>query len=371
MNQDLYGKHKNDKDILKFVTQGVETIKHGIEYNKNNDIAKSISLANIGWVILDYTSAFKEAVSEAYKEESYKILSIPGNIYNKVIHPMETIKSTFKNLSKKTTMAKDIIYEYFDLFILTQTDPKAAQEKINVYKEKLEKLCNSLGQKWKETTGREIFKFCVKSGTKILINHITYQFGGKLTRALGPKAKIASSYMIKSAQRTRIGRTVKKVCRKVKNKTKKIVAKTKKSTGYNQKNNVKKTTKTKQAARNKQHNNKARKKRKSKKDAKNNNKSNNNKPRIENIIKKTDFFRRPEIKRDYKFFKKIDGRNYYKRVKGRKGIHKKAEFLCWDHLHNDLEIYKHIGKKMVHAGSIDPATYKLYKPPVIERVFRY
>ena len=38
----------------------------------------------------------------------------------------------------------------------------------------------------------------------------------------------------------------------------------------------------------------------------------------------------------------------------------KAEFLQWDHLHNDVEAYS---KSEKHLGSINPKTLELYKGP--------
>jgi len=53
----------------------------------------------------------------------------------------------------------------------------------------------------------------------------------------------------------------------------------------------------------------------------------------------------------------------YKRKPRCKGV-ENAEYLKWDHRHNDVEAYS---KGQMHLGSINPNTLKLYKPPVIPR----
>ena len=50
-----------------------------------------------------------------------------------------------------------------------------------------------------------------------------------------------------------------------------------------------------------------------------------------------------------------------KRKAGHEGLGKDAELLFWDTRHNDLEAYRTPKK---HCGSIEPGTWRLYKPPV-------
>ena len=55
----------------------------------------------------------------------------------------------------------------------------------------------------------------------------------------------------------------------------------------------------------------------------------------------------------------------YRRKRNTKGI-ADAEYLEWDHLHNDVEAYS---KSRIHIGSIDPEKLTLYKGPVYGRGF--
>src|SRR5690606_39191637 len=74
--------------------------------------------------------------------------------------------------------------------------------------------------------------------------------------------------------------------------------------------------------------------------------------RICNTISKTDFFK--SVKNDYEHYRG----DIYVRKHRAKGLDKKAEYLRWDHLHNDVESYDIRGR---HLGSYDPKTLKLYK----------
>jgi hypothetical protein len=82
-----------------------------------------------------------------------------------------------------------------------------------------------------------------------------------------------------------------------------------------------------------------------------------NKERIFNTISKSEFFK--SVKKEYEYWQ--DG--IYKRKHRAKGI-EDAEYLEWDHLHNDVEAYS---KGKDHIGSIDPKTLKLYKKAVYTR----
>lgn len=76
--------------------------------------------------------------------------------------------------------------------------------------------------------------------------------------------------------------------------------------------------------------------------------------RKHNTIDKTTFFK--NVKNNYRHWR--DG--IYKRNHKTKGLGKKAEYLRWNHLHNDVEAFDHGGD---HVGSYDPQTLQLYKPP--------
>jgi len=86
---------------------------------------------------------------------------------------------------------------------------------------------------------------------------------------------------------------------------------------------------------------------------------NENKERKFNTIFKSEFFKK--VKNEYEHYR--DG--IYKRKRGSKGI-ENAEYIEWDHLHNDVEAY---GKNERHIGSIDPKTLKIYKAAVRYRQF--
>lgn len=75
------------------------------------------------------------------------------------------------------------------------------------------------------------------------------------------------------------------------------------------------------------------------------------KQRNTNSVHKSEFFN--SIKNDYKHYRN----GIYRRKKGTKGI-ENAEYLQWDHMHNDVEAF---GKNKWHLGSINAKTLKLYR----------
>lgn len=66
----------------------------------------------------------------------------------------------------------------------------------------------------------------------------------------------------------------------------------------------------------------------------------------------SEFFK--SIKKDYTHLRE----DYYKRNKGAEGVYKNAEYLKWDKLHQDVEVFNRTGE---HLGSLDPLTKALYK----------
>jgi len=92
--------------------------------------------------------------------------------------------------------------------------------------------------------------------------------------------------------------------------------------------------------------------------------NNDKKERKVNTVTRTEFFKK--VKNDYKFFRNSKKGPIYKRQPGTKGLGKKAEYIYWDHQHNDVEAFS---KSKKHIGSYDPASLELYKPPVIGRPF--
>lgn len=116
--------------------------------------------------------------------------------------------------------------------------------------------------------------------------------------------------------------------------------------------------------------NKQKKRNEQKKKNKSNTSKNPKKPdddedkRKTNKISCTEFFHRADIKKDYKFYKNTSRGKVYRRKPGAKGLGKKAEYIQWDHTHNDVEVYN---KAENHIGCYDPATNNLYKPPVSGR----
>lgn len=73
-------------------------------------------------------------------------------------------------------------------------------------------------------------------------------------------------------------------------------------------------------------------------------------------MSKSEFFKRDKIKRDYEHYK----RGIYRKKRGAAGLNN-AEYLKWDHLHNDVEAYT---SGRIHMGSIDPNTLEFYKNAV-------
>jgi hypothetical protein len=79
------------------------------------------------------------------------------------------------------------------------------------------------------------------------------------------------------------------------------------------------------------------------------------KKRVENKISKKEFFE--SVANDYYHLHS----GIYKLGKGKIPVVKNAEYLQWDNLHGDVEVYNKSGK---HQGSLDPFTRNLYKLPV-------
>jgi hypothetical protein len=84
---------------------------------------------------------------------------------------------------------------------------------------------------------------------------------------------------------------------------------------------------------------------------------NKEKERKVNGISKQEFFNNPVIKANYEHYRN----GVYKLKAHGKPIVKNAEYLRWDHLHNDVEVYN---KNETHLGSLDPKAQILYKAPV-------
>ncbi len=81
------------------------------------------------------------------------------------------------------------------------------------------------------------------------------------------------------------------------------------------------------------------------------------KERKVNSTSKTEFVKK--AKEDYEYLRE----GIYRKKKNANGM-EGAEYLKWDHLHNDVEAYN-VSKR--HLGSIDPQTEIIYKPAVKNR----
>jgi hypothetical protein len=82
-----------------------------------------------------------------------------------------------------------------------------------------------------------------------------------------------------------------------------------------------------------------------------------------NKVSKTEFFKQTDaIKQNYEHWRK----GIYKLKKRGKAVVKNAEYIYWDHTHNDVEVFN---RNEIHLGSIDPETLELYKGPVLGREF--
>lgn len=76
-----------------------------------------------------------------------------------------------------------------------------------------------------------------------------------------------------------------------------------------------------------------------------------------NCVSKTDFFKNKKVKSRYFYWKD----QIYKKKSSVDPLCKKGEYLKWDKLHNDVEVYDKHGR---HVGSLDPLTFELYKMAV-------
>ena len=85
------------------------------------------------------------------------------------------------------------------------------------------------------------------------------------------------------------------------------------------------------------------------------------KVRIVNTVQRQEFFKKPNIKKNYR---PIGNDGVWQKKPGVSGL-KNAEYLQWDHKHNEVEAYN---KKKIHLGALDPQTDEYYKPAVIGRV---
>jgi hypothetical protein len=83
------------------------------------------------------------------------------------------------------------------------------------------------------------------------------------------------------------------------------------------------------------------------------------KKRIINTMTKAEFFR--QVKDQYEHFKDTV---YQLKDRAAGLLDGKAQYLKWDHLHSDVEVFNR-GKD--HLGSLDPKTMQLYKGPVSGR----
>ncbi len=81
------------------------------------------------------------------------------------------------------------------------------------------------------------------------------------------------------------------------------------------------------------------------------------KVRIINTMPKQEFFKKPEIVQNYQ---KIGSDDVWRKKPKTNGI-SNAEFLEWDNLHLEVEVYDKGGD---HLGAIDPKTNKIYKHAV-------
>lgn len=81
--------------------------------------------------------------------------------------------------------------------------------------------------------------------------------------------------------------------------------------------------------------------------------------RVSNTMTKTEFFKK--MKKRYEHWRN----GIYRRKSKEPAIVKNAEYLEWDHKHNDVEIYH---KNEQHLGSLDPKTLEIYKDPVPNRM---
>ena len=84
------------------------------------------------------------------------------------------------------------------------------------------------------------------------------------------------------------------------------------------------------------------------------------KKRKKSEIKKTEFFQKKEISNNYRQFRD----NIYKIKDNGKRIHD-AEYIEWDFLHDEVELYNNGGK--THLGALDPKSMFIYKKPVVNR----
>jgi hypothetical protein len=85
------------------------------------------------------------------------------------------------------------------------------------------------------------------------------------------------------------------------------------------------------------------------------------KVRIVNTMQRQEFFKKPNIKKNYR---PIGNDGIWQKKPGASGL-KNAEYLQWDHKHNEVEVYN---KKKIHLGALDPQTEEYYKPAVIGRI---
>ena len=315
---DIYEKNANNKEAKQFIEYNVESIKQGIAYNKANDITKASHFADVSWILLEHLTAITEAVKETPIEEiksiSQNITRVFSGLYYIVRHPIETGKTLLGYGKKFNDIGVSLTGEIVEYIILLPTNPKAAAEKMQNWQAKISELDEALGRQWDQLTGPEKTKAITKFCLKWFSSSAKYKLFGRLFK-LAKRSQVATNVVqktkkvIKAIETTKPGNLV-----------------------------LKGAKKTKEAGK-----------------------------RIFNTITKADFFQRADIKRDYEFFKKIGKRVYYRRKKASKGLLKKADFISWDHTHNDVEVYKKFRNGMRHLGSYDPVNNCMYKPPVPAR----
>ena len=156
------------------------------------------------------------------------IKSSATGIFQTLRHPIQSFKNLWGTAKTAATLAKNVTCELIELSILTEVDPKAAEAKIQGWKDKFWELANMLGKKWQETEGREITKAVFKFGTKFLINKGCSYYVGKMSQSLRPAVvgvvKKGKKFRKPSRKSPALGRRV-KGSREVVNRTKRVAPK--------------------------------------------------------------------------------------------------------------------------------------------------
>ncbi len=175
----------NNAYIDQLVKKNVTCIKKGVAHNQEANIIEAAQFADIAWAILDHAQAVGEGMVEGTINVAYTFS-----------HPIETAKNIGQLAYTITCLAGNATLEAIDICILGVTNQPAAQQRLQMWKQKFTELINTTYQQYQETPSRDITKFISTFATETFLT-------GKILHGLKdflPLARIKTAKLIRQAQ---------------------------------------------------------------------------------------------------------------------------------------------------------------------------